>query len=199
MSLCKHLLSVCVLFWQTQQLHLNTQCRRFIRAAGELREDGAHIFFFFIFIIQILPVPQSQPFSLSQPGSDVVPRPGLLPPSDSVHRLLVLPADGPDLRPAALRSVLLLSRSLSPVHSLSATRHQHLRNFCFDGPHCARELFNRFSDGDRWRAASSINSAPIRPTLPSCCHRFLFFHPPPPFALLSLFIFFIFRCFVARH
>lgn len=67
----------------------------------------------------------------------------------------------------------LLSRSLSPVRSLSATRHQHLRTFCFDGPHCAREPFTRFSCG-RWRAASSINSAPPRPTLPSCRHCFFF-------------------------
>lgn len=169
-----------VLFWQTQQPHLNTHRRRFIRAASELREDGAHNFFFlFYFFSSSSCKPcwffQSQPSSLSQPGSDVLPRPGLLPPSGSVHRLLVLPADGPDLRPAALRSVLLLSRSLSPVRSLSATRHLHLRNFCFDGPHCAREPFTRFSHGDRWRAASSINSAPPRPTLPSCRHRFLFF------------------------
>lgn len=68
----------------------------------------------------------------------------------------------------------LLSRSLSPIRSLSATRHQHLRTFCFDGPHCAREPFTRFSC-DRWRADSSINSAPPRPTLPSCRHCFFFF------------------------
>lgn len=52
----------------------------------------------------------------------------------------------------------LLCRSINPVRSLSASRHQHHRNFCFNGPHCAWEPLARFSC-DRWRAASSVNSA----------------------------------------
>lgn len=158
------------------------------------------IFLFFIFIMQIQLAPPVTNFLSCSPAVTSYPGQASFPPLAQSTVYSSFPQTGQTYGLPPFGQSSLLSRSLSPIRSLSATRHQHLRTFCFDGPHCAREPFTRFSC-DRWRADSSINSAPPRPTLPSCrhCFFFFFFHPPPPFALLSLFIFFIFRCFVARH
>lgn len=132
------------------------------------------IFLFFIFIMQIQLAPPVTNFLSCSPAVTSYPGQASFPPLAQSTVYSSFPQTGQTYGLPPFGQSSLLSRSLSPIRSLSATRHQHLRTFCFDGPHCAREPFTRFSC-DRWRADSSINSAPPRPTLPSCRHCFFFF------------------------
>lgn len=76
--------------------------------------------------------------------------------------------------------------TLSVTLSLSASRHQHHCNFCFDGPHCAWEPLARFSLRSMAGPPPLLAPPPPRPTLPLLLPLLFFFSSSYAF-LCSLF------------
>lgn len=130
-------------------------------------------FFFYLCHAHPARPPVTNFFSCS-PAVTSYPGPASFPPLAQSTVYSAFPQTGQTYGLPPFGQSSLFRHSINPVHSLSASRHQHHRNFCFEGPHCAWEPLARFSC-NRWRATSSVNSAPPRPTLPSCCHCFFFF------------------------